>query len=96
MAKRKHECPEPDNTERWAVSYLDMITVMMCLFLVLYAISQVDQGKLAKLRTSLAAGFNSTIQIANPLQTNGGLGILAGSTSAVQLGTLMGNLNQNP
>lgn len=96
MAKRKHECPEPDNTERWAVSYLDMITVMMCLFLVLYAISQVDQGKLAKLRTSLAAGFNSTIQIANPLQTDGGLGILAGSTSAVQLGTLMGNLNQNP
>lgn len=96
MAKRKHECPEPDNTERWAVSYLDMITVMMCLFLVLYAISQVDQGKLSKLRTSLAAGFNSTIQIANPLQTDGGLGILAGSTSAVQLGTLMGNLNQNP
>lgn len=96
MVKRKHECPEPDNTERWAVSYLDMITVMMCLFLVLYAISQVDQGKLSKLRTSLAAGFNSTIQIANPLQTDGGLGILAGSTSAVQLGTLMGNLNQNP
>ncbi|WP_296182535.1 flagellar motor protein MotB [uncultured Mobiluncus sp.] len=96
MAKRKHECPEPDNTERWAVSYLDMITVMMCLFLVLYAISQVDQGKLAKLRTSLAAGFNSTIQVSNPLHTDGGLGILAGSTSAVQLGTLMGNLNQNP
>lgn len=96
MAKRKHECPEPDNTERWAVSYLDMITVMMCLFLVLYAISQVDQGKLAKLRTSLAAGFNSTIQVSNPLQTDGGLGILAGSTSAVQLGTMMGNLNQNP
>lgn len=96
MAKRKHECPEPDNTERWAVSYLDMITVMMCLFLVLYAISQVDQGKLAKLRTSLAAGFNSTIQVTTPLKTDGGLGILAGSTSAVQLGTMMGNLNQNP
>lgn len=95
MAKKKHECPEPENTERWAVSYLDMITVMMCLFLVLYAISQVDQGKLAKLRTSLAAGFNSTIQVVNPLKTDGGLGVLAGSTSAVQLGTMMGNLNQN-
>ena len=59
MAKKKHECPPPENTERWAVSYLDMITVMMCLFLVLYAISQVDQGKLAKLRQSLAAGFNA-------------------------------------
>lgn len=91
MAKKKHECPEPDNVERWAVSYLDMITVMMCLFLVLYAISQVDQGKLEKLRTSLAAGFNSTIQVTNPLTNNGGLGILSGSTSAVALGTLMGN-----
>ena len=96
MAKRKHECPPPDNVERWAVSYLDMITVMMCLFLVLYAISQVDQGKLAKLRTSLAAGFNATIQVVNPLKTEGGLGILAGSTSAVQLGSLLGNLNANP
>lgn len=91
MAKKKHECPEPDNIERWAVSYLDMITVMMCLFLVLYAISQVDQGKLEKLRTSLAAGFNSTIQVTNPLTNNGGLGILSGSTSAVALGSLMGN-----
>lgn len=91
MAKKKHECPEPDNVERWAVSYLDMITVMMCLFLVLYAISQVDQGKLEKLRTSLAAGFNSTIQVTNPLTNNGGLGILTGSTSAVALGSLMGN-----
>ena len=93
MAKKKHECPEPDNVERWAVSYLDMITVMMCLFLIMYAISQVDQGKLAKLRTSLAAGFNAQIQVVNPLKTDGGLGILAGSTSAVQLGSLMGNQN---
>ncbi|MCI6584710.1 MAG: OmpA family protein [Mobiluncus sp.] len=91
MAKKKHVCPEPENTERWAVSYLDMITVLMCLFLVLYAISQVDQGKLAKLRQSLAAGFNSTIQVVNPIQTTGGLGILTGSTSAVSIGSLLGN-----
>lgn len=93
MAKKKHECPPPENTERWAVSYLDMITVMMCLFLVLYAISQVDQGKLAKLRQSLAAGFNATIQVQNPVQKQGGLGVLTGSTSAVAMGSLLGNQN---
>lgn len=95
MAKKKHVCPEADNTERWAVSYLDMITVMMCLFLVLYAISQVDMGKLAKLRQSLAAGFNSTLEVHNPIRTTGGLGILSGSTSAVNVGTLLGNQTNN-
>lgn len=93
MAKKKHVCPAPENTERWAVSYLDMITVMMCLFLVLYAISQVDAGKLAKLSKSLAAGFNQTLQVMSPLHTTGGLGILSGSTSAVSLGAMMGNDN---
>lgn len=91
MAKKKHVCPPPENLERWAVSYLDMITVMMCLFLVLYAISQVDAGKLAKLSKSLAAGFNSSIQVTSPLNTTGGLGMLSGSTSAVNLGSMLGN-----
>lgn len=93
MAK-KHECPEPENAERWAVSYLDMITVMMCLFLVLYAISQVDNGKLAKLRASLAAGFNNTDVANSPIVAGGGLGVLSGSTSAVALGKYLGNSNE--
>ncbi|MDO5672846.1 MAG: flagellar motor protein MotB [Actinomycetaceae bacterium] len=89
MAK-KHVCPEPENTERWAVSYLDMITVMMCLFLVLYAISQVDQGKLQQLRSSLAAGFNNQALAEAPIVTTGGVGILTGSTSSAELGKFMG------
>lgn len=92
MAK-KHECPPPDNTERWAVSYLDMITVMMCLFLVLYAISQVDQGKLAKLRQSLAAGFNNEAVAQAPIITAGGVGVLTGSTSSAEIGHVMGGQN---
>lgn len=48
---------EEENTERWTVSYMDMVTVMMCLFIVLFAISQVDSVKFAELRQSLAAGF---------------------------------------
>ncbi len=45
------------NHERWLISYSDMITVLMALFIVLFAISQVDQVKYDALRRSLASGF---------------------------------------
>lgn len=45
------------NHERWLISYSDMITVLMALFIVLFAISQVDQDKYIALRDSLSAGF---------------------------------------
>ena len=43
--------------ERWMASYMDMVTVLMCLFIVLYAMSTVDQDKFAALKNSLASGF---------------------------------------
>lgn len=46
--------------ERWLVSYADMITVLMCLFLVLFAMSSIDADKYAKLKDSLATGFGTT------------------------------------
>ncbi|MDL9977867.1 OmpA/MotB family protein [Microbacterium sp. ASV49] len=46
---------EPD--ERWAVSYADMVTVLMCLFIVLFAVSNVNKGKFEMLANSLATGF---------------------------------------
>jgi chemotaxis protein MotB len=56
--RRRHEEEEHENSERWLVSYSDMITVLMALFIVLFAISQVDQDKYIALRDSLSAGFN--------------------------------------
>jgi chemotaxis protein MotB len=54
-----HEEPdEPD--ERWMASYLDMVTVLMCMFIVLFAMSVVDQKKFDELRNSLATGFGTT------------------------------------
>ncbi|MFC7880087.1 flagellar motor protein MotB [Isoptericola sp. NPDC057391] len=44
---------------RWMVSYMDMVTVLMCLFIVLFAISSVDQGKYQELKSSLAEGFGT-------------------------------------
>ncbi|NMR21061.1 flagellar motor protein MotB [Cellulomonas fimi] len=50
---------EHENHERWAVSYADMMTVLVGLFIVLYAMSQVDQVKFEALRDSLAQGFGN-------------------------------------
>jgi chemotaxis protein MotB len=51
-----HEEPdEPD--ERWMASYLDMVTVLMCMFIVLFAMSTVDKDKFEALSNSLATGF---------------------------------------
>src|SRR5436305_4355989 len=50
---------EHENHERWLVSYADMMTLLMVLFVVLFAMSQVDQKKFAALADGLAKGFGS-------------------------------------
>ena len=58
---KKHEEEEHENHERWAVSYADMMTVLVGLFIVLYSMSQVDQVKFEELRQSLAIGFGNRL-----------------------------------
>jgi chemotaxis protein MotB len=73
-ASRRRRAPEEEheNHERWLVSYADMITVLMALFIVLFAISQIDNQKFLELRNGLAHGFGSSSQI----PVNGGSGLL--------------------
>ena len=63
---------EHENHERWAVSYADMMTVLVGLFIVLYAMSQVNQTKFEALRGSLAAGFGN----ASPTVLTGASGVM--------------------
>jgi len=59
--RRPRKKPEAHHVdERWMASYMDMVTVLMCLFIVLYAMSTVDANKFEKLRDSLATGFGVT------------------------------------
>ncbi|MGP7960207.1 flagellar motor protein MotB [Sanguibacter sp. A247] len=58
--RRREEPEEHVNHERWLVSYSDMMTVLMALFLVMYAIGQVDAGKFEALKSSLARGFGQS------------------------------------
>jgi chemotaxis protein MotB len=58
---KKHDEEEHENHERWLVSYADMVTLLMCLFIVLFAISQVDKAKFAALSQGLSASFGAPI-----------------------------------
>jgi chemotaxis protein MotB len=58
--RRKGHAEEHHVDERWLVSYADMITVLMALFIVLYALSTVNQKKFDELKNSLASGFGTT------------------------------------
>ncbi len=57
--KRGEDHGEEHPDERWMASYMDMVTVLMCMFIVLYAMSSVDQQKFEQLRASLATGFGT-------------------------------------
>ncbi|MEA2150183.1 MAG: chemotaxis protein MotB, partial [Solirubrobacteraceae bacterium] len=48
-----HHAPEHENEERWLLTYADMITLLMTLFMVLFAISSVNTTKLELLSKSL-------------------------------------------
>ncbi|TFV68489.1 flagellar motor protein MotB [Blastococcus sp. CT_GayMR20] len=60
---KKHEEEEHENHERWLVSYADMVTLLMCLFIVLFAMSQVDKAKFAALASGLSASFGAPISV---------------------------------
>src|SRR3712207_6863595 len=60
---KKHEEEEHENHERWMVSYADMLTLLFVLFVVLFAMSQVDKEKFAALAKGLSASFGGPITV---------------------------------
>ena len=62
--RKKHEEEEHENHERWLVSYADMMTLLMVLFIVLFAMSQVDQAQVRRSsRQGLSEGFGAPVTI---------------------------------
>jgi chemotaxis protein MotB len=76
--KKHHEDEEHENHERWLVSYADMVTLLMCLFIVLYAISQVDKQKFAALASGLSASFGAPISAEQDSATGSNASVLQG------------------
>jgi len=50
---------QSDNHERWLVSYADFMTLMFAFFVVMYALSSVNEGKYRVLSESLLGAFTS-------------------------------------
>lgn len=55
---KKHEENEKDNSERWLLTYSDLITLLMIFFVVMYAMSNVDAQKYQVLSQSLEGALN--------------------------------------
>ena len=58
MARKKPD-EEHDNHERWLVSYADFITLLFAFFVVMYALSSVNEGKYRILSESMATAFRN-------------------------------------
>lgn len=74
---RKRRQEEHENHDRWLVSYADFITLLFAFFVVMYAISQVNDGKYRVLSESIITAFQVTeiqpIPLGIPLtKQNGG------------------------
>lgn len=58
MGRKRHE-EEHENHERWLVSYADFITLLFAFFVVMYAISSVNEGKYRVLSDAINSAFRN-------------------------------------
>lgn len=69
MARRTRRAePEEEHdegSERWLVTYADMVTLLMVLFIIMFAMSTVDTEKYRALKNGLADGFGRSLSILN-------------------------------
>ncbi|MBN8280952.1 MAG: flagellar motor protein MotD, partial [Gammaproteobacteria bacterium] len=64
---RKHEHEEHANHEAWAIPYGDLVTLLLAFFVVMYAVSSVNEGKYRVLSDSLTAAFRGTPKTMEPI-----------------------------
>ena len=71
MAKRKEDAPAP-GSPAWMATFSDLMNLLLCFFVMLFAMSNMDEAKLA----ALVAAMNNTISIFEAGSTAIGDGIL--------------------
>ncbi|GLX71365.1 flagellar motor protein MotB [Paenibacillus glycanilyticus] len=59
MKKRKHDDHEEHIDESWLIPYADLLTLLLALFIVLYAVSAVDARKFEQMSEAFSAAFNT-------------------------------------
>jgi chemotaxis protein MotB len=66
VKRRHHE--EHINHERWAIPYGDLITLLLALFVVMYAVSAVNETKFKVMAQSINEAFNGTGKVIEPIR----------------------------
>lgn len=89
MAKRKKHV-EPHNDERWLLTYADMITLLMALFIIMWAISTVNNDKFDELSKSLSDAFSGKVLPGSSSVFGGGGG--EGTISPILSAPVVGEL----
>jgi chemotaxis protein MotB len=85
MARRKRE-EEHENHERWLVSYADFITLLFAFFVVMYALSSVNEGKYRVLSDSMVSAFRNA-----PIPTSGQMPMLTPTPPMTTRPTIVNN-----
>jgi chemotaxis protein MotB len=57
--RRRREADEPENHDRWLVSYADFITLLFAFFVVMYGISSINEGKYRVMSDSIGSAFRN-------------------------------------
>ncbi len=73
MSRRRKKQEEHVNLERWLVSYADFITLLFAFFVVMYAISSVNEGKYRILSDTLNEVFQSRPTSNTPIEFDNAL-----------------------
>jgi chemotaxis protein MotB len=75
--RRGHSHAGGHNDERWLLTYSDLITLLMALFIIMWAISTVNDGKFHQLAKSLSEAFSGKIMQGNRSIVEGSSGVKA-------------------
>jgi chemotaxis protein MotB len=67
--RRRHD--DHDNHEAWAIPYGDLVTLLLAFFVVMYAMSSVNEGKYRVLSDSLTEAFHGTPRSPQPIEAGG-------------------------
>lgn len=65
---RRKRVEDPQHADRWLISYADFITLLFAFFVVMYSISQVNEGKYRILSESLVSAFDLPERSLQPIQ----------------------------
>lgn len=68
MKKHKHE--DHVNHEAWAIPYADLMTLLLAFFVVMYAVSVVNEGKYRVMSESIIEAFNGNNKQIQPVHSN--------------------------